>query len=676
VSTLGDLKLALLGGLDLSLDGNPPRLIPISSKKARALLAYTAMHPEQGVDRDRLASLFWGDRSDELAYHNLRQCLHLLRTELASLAPGLLVLDGRRVGLKTGTLAVDALDFVALSQSAEAQELERALGLYQGRFLAGLKLEVEAFDDWAQAERARLEAVAGRVFEICVERYEALGNGQKAIETATRLVELDPLREDWQRALLRLYARYRSSEAALAHARTLTALLRKQLDVDPAPTTKAVIAEIRSRAIAPSDRQGGPSPLSAAGMRQNRLQPSRSLPSKPSIAVLPFANMSSGPELEYFADGITEEIILNLSRLQWLSVIARNSSFTYKGRPVDVRQVAFTLGSRYVLEGSVRVAANRVRVAAGLVDGMTGQHVWNESYDGEFASVIAVQDEIAERVVGAIAPQVFAAECVRARGRSAESLDSWECVVRALAIINSRSKSDLNAARKLLNRSLAMEPNHVKAYSLLSYVTTLDTVAGWAPRGSTSEPALDFGRKAVLLDADEPWAHLALGFVYAWRGWAEEAAIEYQQALKLDPHLAYGHTLLGAALCYLGRGDEALIQVDKAQSIGPKDLFTRGNRGVNNQTRAIAYFVAGRYREGIQFGRTAIIESPTLPTAYRMLVANCALADEFVESRATLHALKRLVPGTSLESIKEWMPFNRPADRQYLIDAFRVVGLR
>jgi TolB-like protein len=665
MSKLGDVRLDLLGGFSLALDGNPLRPIPISSQKARAVLAYTAMHPKHGVDRDRLASLLWGDRSDALAYQSLRQCLHLLRTELAPLSPGLLVLDGHRVRLNTRSLAVDALDFVALSQSAGVQELERAAGLYQGQFLAGLNLEVEAFDDWVQAERSRLDAAAGRVFEGCAERYDALDDGEKAIDAAARLIELDPLRDDWQCLLLRLYARYRGTEAALAHARALTALLRKQLDVDPAPTTQAVIAEIQSGVIAPRAAQAGSRSLSVIGP-----------PNRPSIAVLPFANMTSGPELDYFVDGITEEIILNLSRLHWLVVIARNSSFAYKGKPADVRQVARTLGSRYVLEGSVRVAADRVRVAAALVEGMTGQHIWTESYDRELASVFAMQDELAERVVGAIAPRVFTAECIRARRRPTESLDSWDCVVRALSIMNTRSKSDLAAAQRLLNRSIALEPNHVKAYSLLSYVTTLNTVAGWAPRGSTSERALEIGRKAVLLDADDPWARLALGFVYAWSGRAEDAAIEYQQALRLDPSLAYGHTLLGAILCYLGRGDEALMQVDKAQSLSPKDLFTRGNRGINNQTRAIAYFVAGRYREGIQFGRNAIIESPTLPTAYRMLIANCALAGEIEEARARLQALKRFMPSTSLEAIKEWLPFSRTAERQNLIDAFRAVGLR
>jgi TolB-like protein len=676
MSKSGDIRLDLLGGFDLAIGGDPQRPIPLSSKKAHAVLAYTAMHPKHCVDRDRLASLLWGDRSDELAYQSLRQCLHLLRTELAPLSPDLLVLDGRQVRLRTQFLAVDALDFVALSQSNDIRQLERAARLYQGEFLANLHLEVETFADWVQAERGRLEAVAAGVFETCIERYDGLGNAQKAIDAATRLVELDALREDRQRLLLRLYARYRGPEAALAQARAVTAMLRKQLDVDPAPTTQAVIAEIQSGVIAPRAAPGGSSALSRAVKGRNRLRPPQILTSQPSIAVLPFANVSSDSEQEYFADGITEEIILNLSRLNWLNVIARNSSFTYKNKPVDVRQAASTLRSRYVLEGSVRVAANRVRVAAALVEGMTGQHVWTESYDRELASIFAMQDELAERVVGAIAPRIYAAECDRARRKPAEGLDSWDCVVRALSIMNSRSKSDLTAAQRLLNRSIALEPNHVKAYSLLSYVTTLNTVAGWAPRGSTSERALDIGRKAVLLDAGDPWAHLALGFAYAWSGRVEDAAIEYQQGLKLDPSLAYGHTLLGAILCYLGRGDEALIQVDKAQSLSPKDLFTRGNRGINNQTRAIAYFVAGRYREGIQFGRNAIIESPTLPTAYRMLIANCALAGEIEEARARLQALQRFMPSTSLESIKEWLPFSRTAERQNLIDAFRTVGLR
>jgi Flp pilus assembly protein TadD len=207
-------------------------------------------------------------------------------------------------------------------------------------------------------------------------------------------------------------------------------------------------------------------------------------------------------------------------------------------------------------------------------------------------------------------------------------------------------------------------------------VTTLDTVAGWAPRRIALERGLDFAREAVLLDVDDPWAHLALGFAYAWSGRAEDAVLQYQHALTLDPNLAHGHTLLAAALCYLGRGEEALIQIDKAQSLGPKDLFTRGNRGVNNQTRALAYFVAGRYGEGIRSARRAIIDSPTLPTAYRMLVTNCAQAGEIEEARARLQTLKQFMPNTSLASIKEWLPFGRTLERREFIEAFRAIGLK
>jgi TolB-like protein len=665
--TSKSVKLYLLGEFALSIDSEAAKPIRISSKKARALLSYIAMHPKHCVGRDRLASLFWSDRSDRLAYQSLRQCLHSLQSEFAAQSLDLLMLDDHRVGLKIQYWTVDALQLVALSP----EKALPAICLYKGEFLANFNLEVEPFSEWVQAERMRLQAVAARAFESCVQHYDVIGDGQQAIDTAVRLVDLDPLREDWHCILLRLYARYRGAQAALAYAKDLTALLRRQLDVDPAPPTRAIIAEIQIGAIAPNTGQA----VSSALSQRNELTSPRFLTSKPSIAVLPFVSIGSDPQQEYFADGVTEETILTLSHLHWLTVIARNSSFTYKGKPVDVRLAARTLGARYVLEGSVRVAVNRVRIAVSLIDGMNGHHVWTESFNGEIVSTFAIQDEIAEWVVKAIAPRIYAAERDRARAKPAEGADSWDCVVRALSIMNSRSKSDLAAARKLLNRSIALQPDHVKAYSLLSYVTTLDMVAGWAPRSGTLERALDVGRKAVVLDSEEPWAHLALGFVYAWSGRSEDAVIEYQHALKLDPTLAYGHTLLGAALCYLGRGNEALTQVDKAQSLGPKDLFTRGNRGINNQTRAIAYFVARRYRDGIQYGRSAIVESPTLPTAYRMLIANCALAGEIEEARGRLQALKQFMPSTSLESIKEWLPFGRTVERKNLIDGFRAAGL-
>ena len=340
------------------------------------------------------------------------------------------------------------------------------------------------------------------------------------------------------------------------------------------------------------------------------------------------------------------------------------------------RRVARELGVRYVLEGSVRRAGTRARITAQLLDAISGHHVWAERYDQELGDIFAVQDAITEKVVAAIEPQLYAAEGIRAKRKPPESLDAWECVVRALSLINSRARPDIAAARVLLKKAVALDAGYAQAYSLLSFVTTLCVHLGWEPRESTVAIASDAAHKALHLDADEPWAHVALGYALAWSRRAEDAIAAYEKALTLNPNFAIAHWLLALALCYLGRSEEAMAHGDKAERLSPRDLLARGNVGVSNNVRALACFVAGRYREGIDFARKAIIESPNLTPAYRSMLVNCALAGEIEEARAALRTLKGLAPDISLEWIKEVMPFVRAEDQQRWVEGFHFAGLK
>ena len=399
--------------------------------------------------------------------------------------------------------------------------------------------------------------------------------------------------------------------------------------------------------------------------------PSLPLPSKPSISVLPFQNMSGDPSEDYFADGIVEEITTALSRIRWLFVIARNSSFTYKGRMVDVKQVGRELGVRYALEGSVRKAANQVRVSAQLVDAVTGHHVWAERYDRELAGIFALQDEITERVVAAVEPQLYAAEGIRVKRKQPESLDAWECVVRALSCVNSRSQNDYAMARELLERAIELDPAYAQAYALFAYVMGLEVLYGWKPREIALARALEAAQKAVVLDNDDAWAHLALGFVYGMTRRAEEAVVEHEKALALNPNFALAYTYQGAALAYLGRGEEALLKIDASERLSPRGLF----QGVNNVCRALAHFSAEQHLDAVSCARKSILDSPGIVTGYRMLVVNCALIGEIDEARAALGIVKRLQPDISLRWIAESVLFTRERDRQNIIEGFRLAGL-
>lgn len=418
---------------------------------------------------------------------------------------------------------------------------------------------------------------------------------------------------------------------------------------------------------------GSRSPDKLAAHQSNPASP---LPDKPSIAVLSFTNMSGDPAQDCFGDGMAEDITTALSKVRWFSVVSRNSAFAYKAKPIDIKQAARDLGVRYVLEGSVRKAGTRARVTAQLLDAVSGHHVWAERYDRDLADIFAVQDEITEQVVAAIEPQLYAAEGIRIKRKPPESFDAWECVVRALALMNSRTRSDVAAASELLRKAIGLDRDYAQAHSLLSFVTMLGVYQGWDQQESTLAFISKTAHKALLLDPDDPWARVTMGFVLAWTGRASDAIVEFEKALALNPNFAVAHWLLALALCYLGRGEEALSHGDRAERLSPRDLMARGNAGVSNNVRAIACFIEGRYHDGMAFARRAIFESPNLAPAYRALIINCALAGEIAEARARLQTLKRLVPEISMEWIKQvTYMYMREGDRQRYAEGFRLAGL-
>jgi adenylate cyclase len=395
------------------------------------------------------------------------------------------------------------------------------------------------------------------------------------------------------------------------------------------------------------------------------------LPDRPSIAVLPFQNLSGDSKQDYFADGMVEEITTALSRIRQLFVIARNSTFAYKGRTVDVKQISRELGVRYVLEGSVRRANSHVRVTAQLIDASAGHNVWVERYDRESADVFALQDEITERIAASIEPQLYVAEYLRSKRKSPESLDAWECAMRALSYVNTRSMRDYAAALELLNKAIQIDATYALPHALIAYLTALEALYGWMPEEAAIPAARNAAEKGLILDADDPWVHLALGYVHQQSRRSEDAVQEYRKALSLNPNFALAHTYLATALCYLGQVDEALAHIATSERLSPRGLF----HGINSLMRAVAYFFAGKHKEASAFAKKSILESPGIVTGYRQLVVNCALAGEMDEARAALQILKDLQPELSLKWIEEWLPYRRERDRQKFIEGFRLAGL-
>lgn len=414
------------------------------------------------------------------------------------------------------------------------------------------------------------------------------------------------------------------------------------------------------------DFEGGPAAPLVAGAT------ALPLPDRPAIAVLPFVNMSGDQEQEYFSDGISEDIITALSKLRWFFVIARNSSFTYKGKAVHMKQIAEELGVRYVVEGSVRKGGDRVRITAQLNDAGTGSHIWAERYDRGLADVFAVQDEITEAIVAAIEPQLYAAENFRAQRKAPESLDAWDLVMRALSHYWRVTRQDNVVAQALLEKAVSIDPNYGQALSLLAASHIFSAHMGWTELTAALPLAERSALDAILSDSEDPWAHCALACAYLFtHHQIEDCLAEFELALRLNPNFSLAQGYYGLALSYCGRWEEAIEAASRALRLSPRDPFT----AVYNGIAAYAQFLGRNYHEAMRLARESLRQRGDFVGAHRVLTAAAAMAGETDVARAALRDLRRAQPNISLAWIASNMPIRQELDREHYLEGFRRAGL-
>ena len=395
------------------------------------------------------------------------------------------------------------------------------------------------------------------------------------------------------------------------------------------------------------------------------------LPDKPSIAVLPFTNMSGDPEQEYFADGIAEDIITSLSRLSGFFVIARNSTFTFKGQAVDVKSIARELGVRYVVEGSVRKAGNRVRVTAQLIEGATGNHVWAERYDRELADIFEIQDEITETIVGEIEPRLQVAEIVRSQRQIPGSLDAWDLVMQAMDRLSRYTEIDSQAAINLLNRAIEIDQSYARAHAHKAWLTIWRAFQGWDPMSGAIATAEDSVAKARQSDVGEPWVYVARIMVCMATRNGDEAVVAARKAIELNPNFAYGYSFLGVALASSGAGEAAIAALDRAVRLSPRDFL----RDEFELFYAFAHFQKGEYAKAADFAASAASLRPGHAVPHRFLAASCALAGEQERAERALVDVLGLTPGFNLSSAEEQSIYVHHDDRARFIDGLRKAGL-
>jgi len=422
-------------------------------------------------------------------------------------------------------------------------------------------------------------------------------------------------------------------------------------------------------------QSNGDEPAHATGPRPDEIheqgRPALPPSERPAIAVLPFVNMSGDPEQEYFSDGISEDIITALSKLRWFFVIARNSSFIYKGKAVHMKQVADELGVGYVVEGSVRRGGDRVRITAQLNDAATGSHIWAERYDRGLADVFAVQDEITEAIVAAIEPQLYAAENFRAQRKPPDSMDAWDLVMRALSHYWRVTRQDNIVAQALLEKAIAIDPNYGQALGVLAASHTFSAHMGWADMATAAPIAERAARAAILADSEDPWAHHALGCACLFTRRFDDSLAEFELALRLNSNFSLAQGYYGLALSYCGRWEEADEAAHRALRLSPRDPYSAVYYGI----AAYAQFIGRHYDKAMQLSREAIRQRSDFVGAHRVLTAAAGMAGQTDVAKVALQELRRAQPNISLAWIANYMPIKHDAEREHYLEGFRRAGL-
>jgi TolB-like protein len=409
----------------------------------------------------------------------------------------------------------------------------------------------------------------------------------------------------------------------------------------------------------------------AIGARSDKI--GLAVPDRPSIAVLPFVNLSGDPDQDYFVDGVVEDIISALSRMRWLFVIARNSSFTYKGRAVDVKQVGRELGVRYVLEGSLRKAANRVRITGQLIDAMTGAHLWAERFESTLNDIFELQDQMATSVVGALAPHLESAEIERAKRKPTESLDAYDYYLRGMWKFRQVSRGAIDEALPMFYETIQRDPNFASAYAMAAWCHSWRKLSRWVTDVEReAAEGTRLARRAVQLGQDDAIALAASAHALAHLVRDFESSIALlDRALVLDPNLAAGWYLGGFMRIWRGEPDDAIERIAHGMRLSPLGPdVQRMEVGT-----AMAHLLAGRTEDALSWAERASRHGSDQALPLTIFAAIYASAGRGDEAKAAMQQLRRLDPALRLSNLGEWLPFQRPQDLEHFADALREAGL-
>jgi TolB-like protein/Tfp pilus assembly protein PilF len=584
----GCLRLSLLGGFAATdPDG---REIEISAKKGRALLAVAALSPAGSCSRARLANLLWSDRGDDQARGSLRQTLALLRKELSRITSGVLQSSEDRVTIDLHAATVDAVEFQKLAKSTDRDDLRRAAALYVGDFLLDLSIQDQAFDEWLTAERARVKELA----ISALDRLAALEAGKERVDVAKRLLDLDPFREASHGALMEAYFLDGERQQALRHYEQCQRFFESEIGTKPGPEIEHLRSRILSETEAPS-----------AHIKESIVQ---SGANTTSIAVLSFEDLSGSESKAHLADGLAEDLIIELSRYRHLRVVSRHSSFAFQGQHRKIEDIAAELGAEFVVEGSIRINGQRLRVSFQLADGETGKQVVAERYDRDFDNIMEVLDDIVSAIVARLTFNLDAA----AGSHRLHPTVSGLAYGKFLKARGMWQTGDEKGARTLLHEAIAIDPNYAQALAYLAFFYSLAVYT-----------------RSLRMDSDE--------LIRRTRDLG-------QRAIAADPDDPFVLQRVAMALCCIGDLDLAQRYAEAAAARNPSDievLLTQGN----------VMLCRGDVAKAREFVERACASEPRLPPGYWISLAECRyLSQDYL---GAVRALETIVnPSDYVQSLK------------------------
>ncbi|MEM8610278.1 MAG: hypothetical protein AAGF92_24525 [Myxococcota bacterium] len=651
----GVVSIRLLGPVEVSLGGSPVELPP--SKKARALLAHLVAtgRPQR---RDRLCELFWELPENPRA--SLRWSLSRLRKVLNCDGVERLVTDRTEARFEPRDVDVDLIEVRRGSTvPIDSADAVRLLKRFRGDFLQGLDLpDCLEFSSW----KAGVNDECRPYLETLLERaLEGNLDQELALRFARRLVELRPKNPEAHITLIRLLGE--AGRVGEADERFRAA---KHLVGTNAAGFPLVVETWRGA----QETSSGSTPAAPQPRRDS--QPPRNRKGPPAVAVLPFDNMSGNPEEQFFADGTCEEIITELARARLFPVIARNSSFAFKGLAFDIRDVGEQLGARYVVEGSVRRAGTRIRVVAQLVHAESGRHLWADRFDRPLGDIFALQDEIAQSICGALRPELVGAELRRLERAQPQNLEAWQELVLAWRHEGRTTREDLDRLREHAERALALDPTLAAAHATIGAGEVWRIFFGQtdSPEESLMRAAIH-GQQACALDPNDSMVHsLVLTWVHFWSGDPEQAIAEGRLAIELNPSDAAALGSLGVTLVALGELEEGREHAQRAMAMSPRDPLQH----IYYRAEASSYYLEKRFELAAASASGGIRANPDSPYGYWDRAAALAQLGRLDDARRAFDDGCICRPDPDLDFIQTSWPLRNPEHMELLLDGLRKAG--